>query len=183
MGPWAHGPIGPWAHRPMGPWAHGPMGNAGIRAWFTSTKRSLWKAFWGNAGHPVPRGATLKVKRRLLERSCKPVLSYRCSRWPPQPTIARELDRVQSKMAASLLRVQRLPGEDAAIYCRRRNRFGTPTLEEGIATPPGRSCSGGFMASCGPMGPWTHGPIGPWPPLGSPSWRNQPPYCCHASLL
>ena len=58
----------------------------------------------------------------LAEQKLQPVLSYVGSRWPPQPTIATELDRIQSKMVASMLRIKRQDGEGAADYCRRRNR-------------------------------------------------------------
>ena len=68
------------------------------------------------------RSASFAVRCRLLGRACKPVLSYRRSRWPPQLVLARELDSTQSKMMASILRVQRRSGEGAADYCRRRNR-------------------------------------------------------------
>ena len=61
-------------------------------------------------------------KFALMNRVCTPALSYRCSRWPPQPTIAQELDRVQRKMVAVLLRTPRRPDERLDSYFRRRRR-------------------------------------------------------------
>ena len=89
---------------------------------FTNTKKSLWRAFWGNCGHRSFKHAAANLKRVPLDRACKPVLSFRCSRWPPQPVIARELDRVQSKMAAVMLCAKRREGEAVDIYIKRRNR-------------------------------------------------------------
>ena len=96
--------------------------DCGIRACFSNVKRSLWGAFWGNCGHNSAKGLPLAAKCCLMSHACNLALLHRCSRWPPQPTIAAELDRVQSKMVAVLLQVGRLPGESADVFCRRRNR-------------------------------------------------------------
>ena len=45
-----------------------------------------------------------------------------------QPTIAKEMDSVQFKMLASLLRVARLPTEEPRDYFRRRNRHASDLL-------------------------------------------------------
>ena len=37
------------------------------------------------------------MEYQLVERARKPVLSYRCSRWPPQPVIAKELDHSRGR--------------------------------------------------------------------------------------
>ena len=42
--------------------------------------------------------------------------------WPPQAQIARELDDVQAKMSALILGLRPRPGEDIAVFCRRRAR-------------------------------------------------------------
>ena len=97
--------------------------DAGIRPCFADTKTKMWKAFWGNCGSRTMRNASVELKCALLSRACRSGLSYRCSRWPPQPTIAKELDRVQSRMVAAILRSPRLSGEAADVYCRRRNQI------------------------------------------------------------
>ena len=62
-------------------------------------------------------------KMSLMRRAVLPQLSFRCSRWPPQKQIAVELDRQQQKMVASMMKVPRIPGEEAADYVRRRGRL------------------------------------------------------------
>ena len=57
-----------------------------------------------------------------MRRGVAPQIDFRCSRWPPQRQIAAELDRVQQKMAASLIRPAWRPGEEAPEYVRRRGR-------------------------------------------------------------
>ena len=64
----------------------------------------------------------MDVKCRLLLKACRPVLSYRCSRWPPQKAVLKDLSALQAKMMAVMLRVRRIAGEDPVLYCRRRNR-------------------------------------------------------------
>ena len=81
----------------------------------------MWGAFWANSGHASAKDLPLNSKLALMNRVCTPMLLHRCSRWPPQPTIAAELDRVQMKMVAVLLRVRRLEGEQPEVFCRRRN--------------------------------------------------------------
>jgi hypothetical protein len=100
---------------------HVLQSNSSRRACFTNTKAKMWQAFWGNCGHSQMSSAPVATKCKLLDRSCRSVLAYRCSRWPPQPTIAKELDRVQSKMTAAILRTPREDGETSAEYCHRRN--------------------------------------------------------------
>ena len=53
----------------------------------------------------------------------KPQFGCKCSRWPPQRQIASELDRVQQKMTATILRAPRAAGEDVDAYVRRRGRL------------------------------------------------------------
>ena len=86
--------------------------NGSIRACFSNTTKSMWRAYWGNSRHSALQKAAHNVKFKLLDTSCRPALSYRCSRWPPQPCMARSLDRIQAKMVAAMLRIPRLPGED-----------------------------------------------------------------------
>ena len=96
--------------------------NGSIRACFSNTTKSMWRAYWGNSRHSALQKAAHNVKFKLLDTSCRPALSYRCSRWPPQPCMARSLDRIQAKMVAAMLRIPRLPGEDGLEYVQRRNR-------------------------------------------------------------
>ena len=80
----------------------------------------MWRAFWGNAGSPDAKKASQNQKLKLLERAVVSVASYRWSRWPPQKSIANELDRIQTKMFAIVLNVRPRPGEDLFKWNRRR---------------------------------------------------------------
>ena len=101
---------------------HMRQADAGIRQCYTNVKRQMWKAFWGNCGHRALHNASLDLRCDLLNRCCRPVFSYRCSRWPPQATVAKELDSLQCKMVGVLLRLVRHPGESLPDYCKRRCR-------------------------------------------------------------
>ena len=59
---------------------------------------------------------------KCLERSVKPMMSYRCSIWPPQKQIAKELDAVQRKMISIACPTRRRPGEDSSQHARRKGR-------------------------------------------------------------
>ena len=97
-------------------------GCAGIRACFANVKRCMWKAFFANSGQRFFKNAHISTKLVLLSRACVPVLTHRCSRWPPQSGVAQELDRLQTKMVAALLRCAKATTETPAAYCRRRNK-------------------------------------------------------------
>ena len=83
----------------------------------------MWRAYWAN---PLSKNAshlTADDRIRLLKRSTAPLLDFRCQRWAPQTQIAKELDRHQVKMIASLLRLPYLEGERPEDYVRRRGRL------------------------------------------------------------
>ena len=94
-----------------------------VRACFNATRAAMWRAFWATCRHHSVKSAPLDVKLLLLSRACIPILSYRCSRWPPSNALAIELDRLQAKMVAAIARTARLPGEPLHDYCRRRRRL------------------------------------------------------------
>ena len=97
--------------------------NGSIRPCWLRTKRSMWKAFWGNPGSLQARHLCVSVRLKLLDRAVAPALDYRSSRWPPQKMIAQELDAAHKKMVATVLRVPRQLGEEAPDYVKRRGRL------------------------------------------------------------
>ena len=65
-----------------------------------------------------------------MGRAVLPQLKCRCSRWPPQRQVACEIDDLQQKMTASLMRLPRTPGEEAPEYVRRRGRLARKICSE-----------------------------------------------------
>ena len=102
---------------------HAIQSNGSIRACWTRARTSMWKSFWANPGSKATLDLSCDARLTLLGRAVLPQLSFRCSRWPPKRQIACEVDQVQQKMIASLLRLPRLTGEDAPDYVRRRGRL------------------------------------------------------------
>ena len=101
---------------------HTLQSSGSIRACWSNTRRCLWRAFWSNPGARTVRHLGLDSKLRLLQRAVTPALDFRCSRWPPQPQIARELDIVQRKMISSIMRIERGPVESIDLFHQRRGR-------------------------------------------------------------
>ena len=93
-----------------------------IRACWRRARGTMWKAFWANPGSNSARHLGRASNLALMSRAVLPQLSFRCSRWPPQRQIRLELDQLQQKMVASLIRLPRDAGEEAADYVRRRGR-------------------------------------------------------------
>ena len=94
-----------------------------IRSCWTKTRNSMWKAFWANPGSKNAWKLAVQDRMRLLSKAVLPLLDCRCSRWPPQISVAQELDRLHRKMTASVQRAARYPGEDISDYIRRRGRL------------------------------------------------------------
>ena len=58
-----------------------------------------------------------------MDRCVKPVLLFRCTRWPYTRALAEEQNRVQRRMLSYFINLQRSPLEDDDTYFRRRMRF------------------------------------------------------------
>ena len=87
-------------------------------------------AFWANPGSKGARHLTYASNLTLMSRAVLPQLSFRCSRWPPQRQVKIELDQLQQKMVASIVRLPQIPGEEAKNYVRRRGRAARKTCAE-----------------------------------------------------
>ena len=94
-----------------------------IRACWSRSRAVMWKAFWTNPGAETAKNLSIPRKVQLLTRAVQPQMSFRCSRWPPQRQIAQEVDALQQKMTASMLRLPRHAHEEPAEYVRRRGRL------------------------------------------------------------
>ena len=93
----------------------------------------MWGAFWANCGAAGAQKLPMAFRLRLLLRSVVPIFDFRCSRWPPQATIAKEVDALQRKMMAILLRTTPLPQESFEQFSRRRGRAaGSLCVEVGL---------------------------------------------------
>ena len=66
-----------------------------------------------------------------MHRAVRPMLSFRCSIWPPQKQVASELDAIQRKMIAIACPIPWAPGEDPAQYARRMGRHASAIAREG----------------------------------------------------
>ena len=109
---------------------HHLQSNGSIRECWTRTRAAMWRAYWGNSGAHDAAHLSVTNRLSLLKRAVAPQLSFRCSRWPPQQQVASEVDAMQQKMTASLLRLPRNGGEDAPEYVRRRGRLARKVCKE-----------------------------------------------------
>ena len=87
------------------------------------TEKSMWNAFWANCVGPCARGLSVHHRCRLMNRSVRPVLQFRNTRWPFTKTLADHQNRVQREMLSHFLKVERTLGEELAVYNRRRMRL------------------------------------------------------------
>jgi len=93
------------------------------------TKRSVWKAWWGNFGRGRYR-APIEKQIALLNRVALPIILFQCLLWPWSQTTAKRVDALQSHLIARMLRLPPLEGEDSKAYNRRRARAGSRLTSE-----------------------------------------------------
>jgi len=101
---------------------HWLQDSGSVRACWTRTRKQMWGAFWANVSAAGSMKLPLPLRLKLLLRAVMPILDFKCSRWPPQRQIANELDSVQRKMVAILLRLTPADGETREQFTRRRGR-------------------------------------------------------------
>ena len=63
-----------------------------IRNCWQNVWRLMWMSFWANPGSRPAGKLKVDSRLQLLCKAVSPQLVYRCSRWPPQKMVARELD-------------------------------------------------------------------------------------------
>ena len=101
---------------------HWLQDSGSVPACWTHTRKQMWGAFWANASAAGTMKLPLQLRLKLLLRAVVPILDFKCSRWPPQRQIANELNAVQRKMVAILLRLTPTDGETREQFVRRRGR-------------------------------------------------------------
>ena len=101
---------------------HTLQNTGSIRACWKHTRNKMWKSFWANPGSRDASALEPRTRIKLLDKAVMPQLSYRCPRWPPQKTIAVELNALQRRMVSSILRIPQNSGETAAEYVKRRGQ-------------------------------------------------------------
>ena len=79
-------------------------------------------SFSANSGAAGAQKLPVAFRLKLLLRAVVPIFDFRCSRWPPQASIAAEVDTLQRKMTSILLRLSPMPGEEVQQFVRRRGR-------------------------------------------------------------
>ena len=82
----------------------------------------MWGACWKNCVGPKVSSLALRDRCRLLERSVKPVLSFRNTRWPWTKALADAQNRTLRRMLSYFIHIQRLPDEPLDRFHRRRMR-------------------------------------------------------------
>ena len=82
----------------------------------------MWGAFWANCVGQKCQGLSVAQRCRLLDRTVKPVLSFRHTRWSWSKSLADAQNKTQRQMLAFFVHLERWPDEDAAGYNRRRMR-------------------------------------------------------------
>ena len=89
--------------------------------------RALGK-FWEQACQVFERRSKIAVDVKVFFVS---QLDFRCSRWPPRNQIADELDVMQCKMTADLLKEPWQPHEELCQYFGRRGRLASIAAIQG----------------------------------------------------
>ena len=83
----------------------------------------MWRAFFANCVSRSRPKLPKCVQFSLLNRAVRLVMDYRSTRWPPQQSLQKQIDRAQRMMVAILLRPPPLEDETIPDFVRRRHRI------------------------------------------------------------
>ena len=83
----------------------------------------MWSAFWKNCVGQQATNLDFVSRCKLLNRSVRPLLQFRNTRWPWTLSLSDAQNRVQRKMLLQFLRVERQPDEPIDVFNRRRFRI------------------------------------------------------------
>ena len=86
------------------------------------TEKSMWAAYWKNCVGPNLRDLSLRDRCCLLDRSVRPILFFRNTRWPFTISLADHQNKLQRLMLSHFFKLERWPVEDLDAYHRRRMR-------------------------------------------------------------
>ena len=75
------------------------------------TEKAMWAAFWSNCVGPKVSTLGLRDRCRLLDRSAKPILFFRNTRWPWTRTLADAQSRTMRRMLSYFIHIEHLSGE------------------------------------------------------------------------
>ncbi len=89
---------------------------------FKRTEKRMWAAFWKNCVGPKVSSLRLDERCQLLNRSVRPVLFFRNTRWPWTRALADSQGRVQRKMLSYFVHAEPCVGETLDFWHRRRMR-------------------------------------------------------------
>ena len=87
------------------------------------TRNAMWASYWRNCVGPESRPLSLNDRCKLMDRSVRPVLFFRNTRWPFTQQLAEEQNRLQRRMLSRFIQLERWSTEDEDSYYRRRMRF------------------------------------------------------------
>ena len=97
-------------------------GDGTHRTCWKHTRRSMWACFWKSAGARRTACLPTPLRLQLLTPTCRTVLDFRAPRWAPCIKLCKDLNALQNKMLAILLRSRPLPLEVPPAFARRRGR-------------------------------------------------------------
>lgn len=97
----------------------------GIRRSWLDCRRAMWISFWRNNGAKYVHSsvANSSLNLRLLNRVVRPLLSFRASCWPWQPSVAAEVDLTQTRMLAISAHCPKRLEESLETFFARRVRL------------------------------------------------------------
>ena len=90
---------------------------------FMDFHRSAWRTFFANCCRPSVKRRPLRERLRLLDRAVRPLLDFKCSRWPWSTNLAKAEDAMQKRMIGITLDVRRMGHESVEGYVSRRGRL------------------------------------------------------------
>ena len=101
---------------------HTLMSTGSCEVCFQATIRAAWKQFWQHVSLKCSGRSPVVFRMDFMTRYIRPIIVYRCARWPYSKHRARLLDIVQRKMLRIVAGIRRLQDETSESFARRSAR-------------------------------------------------------------
>ena len=102
---------------------HVLMSTGSCQICFDETLKSAWKQFWTRVSPKCRGKLPLKLRLDFMNRFVRPIIGYRCPRWPFSKHKSRLLDIIQRKILRIVSGIQRKPDETPETFSRRSARM------------------------------------------------------------
>jgi hypothetical protein len=116
----------PWkAVHVMRTLGHYNASNSSIARPWAIVHGHVMSAFYAKYRPTMLRGCSGRELAQLVDKHLWPIVAFRAAGWPHQPVVAKQMDKLQTRLVSMLLPLRCAPEETYKDFCKRRGQTAT----------------------------------------------------------